>query len=172
MGLFLLSILMIPSISSFLAPPKEKHIQHLDNKTIRRIIDQLVELTYHHIKWVYFSAFLVLLVGLYGITLIKSSGYMVDDIPESDVIYKDLKFFEKHVDGIMPLEIIVDTKKPNGAMNLQTFKLIDKLENRLEAYDELSPSLSLLNILKFAKQAFYNGKEKYYTIPNNNERNS
>jgi hypothetical protein len=162
---------MIPSIFSFLAPPKEKHIQHLDNKTIRRIIDKLVEVTYHHIKWVYFSAFLVLLLGLYGITLIKSSGYMVDDIPETDVIYKDLKFFENHVDGIMPLEIIIDTKKPNGAMNLQTFKLIDKLENRLLKYDELSPSLSLLNILKFAKQAFYNGNEKYYTIPTNNERN-
>ncbi|WP_245915639.1 efflux RND transporter permease subunit [Mangrovibacterium marinum] len=171
LGLFLLSILMIPSIFSFLAPPNERHIQHLDNKTIRRIIDKLVELTYHHIKWVYFSAFLVLLLGLYGITQIKSSGYMVDDIPESDVIYKDLKFFEKHIDGIMPLEIIVDTRKPNGAMNIQTFKLIDKLENRLSAYDELSSSLSLLNILKFAKQSFYNGKEKYYTIPTNNERN-
>ena len=171
MGLFLLSILMIPSIFSFLAPPKAKHIQHLDNKTIRRIIDKLVELTYHHIKWVYASAFAVLLLGIYGITLIKSSGYMVDDIPESDVIYQDLKFFENHIDGIMPLEIIIDTKKPNGAMSLQTFKLVDKLEKRLEQYPELSSSLSLLNILKFAKQAFYNGNEKYYSIPGNQEKN-
>ncbi|WP_238480288.1 efflux RND transporter permease subunit [Mangrovibacterium lignilyticum] len=170
-GLFLLSILMIPSIFSFLDPPKERHIQHLDNKTIRRIIDKLVEVTYHHIKWVYASAFLVLLVGLYGITLIKSSGYMVDDIPESDVIYQDLKFFENQIDGVMPLEIIIDTKKPNGAMNLQTFKRVDKLEQRLSEYPELSSSLSLLNILKFAKQSFYNGKEKYYSIPSNQERN-
>ncbi|WP_372774083.1 RND family transporter [Mangrovibacterium sp.] len=170
-GLFFLSILMIPSIFSFLAPPKEKHIQHLDNKAIRRIIDKLVEVTYHHIKWVYASAFIVLLVGIYGITLIKSSGYMVDDIPESDVIYKDLKFFEKQVDGIMPLEIIIDTKKPKGAMSLQTFRLVDRLEHRLLKYNELSPSLSLLNTLKFAKQAFYNGKEKYYSIPSNQEKN-
>jgi len=170
-GLFLLSILMIPTIFSFLDPPKAKHMQHLDNKHIRRIIDKLVELTYHHIKWVYVSAFVVLLVGIYGITLIKSSGFMVDDIPESDVIYKDLKFFENQVDGIMPLEIIIDAEKPNGAMNLQTFKLIDRLEQRLKEYNELSSSLSLLNILKFAKQAFYNGKEKYYSIPGNQERN-
>ena len=170
MGLFLLSILMIPTIFSFFKPPKEKHIQHLENKTIRRIIEKLVEITYHHIKWVYASAFVVLLLGIYGITMIKSSGYMVDDIPESDVIYKDLKFFEHHVDGIMPLEIIIDTKKPNGAMNLQTFKLIDRLEHRLLNYNELSPSVSLLNLLKFAKQSFYNGKEKYYSIPSNQER--
>lgn len=170
-GLFLLSLLMIPAIFSFIAPPDEKHIQHLDNRTIRRIIDKLVEVTYHHIKFVYASAFAVLLIGFYGITLIKSSGYMVDDIPESDVIYKDLKFFEKQVNGLMPLEIIVDTKKPNGAMSMTTFRKIDQLEERLSQYSELSPSISLLNILKFAKQAFYNGHEKYYDIPSTNERN-
>ncbi len=171
MALFLLSILMIPTTFSFFSPPRERHVQHLENKNIQKIINKLVDITYHHIKWVYASAFLILLLGIYGISLIKSSGYMVDDIPESDVIYKDLKFFEKQIDGIMPLEIIVDTKKPNGAMNLTTFRLIDKLEQRLANYSELSPSVSLLNILKFSKQAFYNGKEKYYTLPSNQEKN-
>ncbi|WP_423126391.1 efflux RND transporter permease subunit [Gaoshiqia sp. Z1-71] len=171
MTLFLLSLAMIPTIFSFFNPPQARHIQHLENKNIRSIIDKLVDITYHHIKWVYISAFFILLLGIYGISLIKSSGYMVDDIPESDVIYKDLKFFEKHIDGIMPLEIIVDTKKPNGAMNLSTFNLIDKLEKHLTNYEELSSSLSLLNILKFSKQAFYNGKERYYTLPSNQEKN-
>ncbi|MCW0483234.1 efflux RND transporter permease subunit [Gaoshiqia sediminis] len=171
MTLFLLSILMIPTIFSFFIPPKERHIQHLENRNVKRIIDKLVDITYHHIKWVYASAFVVLLLGFYGITQIKSSGFMVDDIPESDVIYQDLKFFENHVDGIMPLEIIVDTKKPNGAMNLSTFNLIEKLEQHLATYDELSSSVSLLNILKFSKQAFYNGKERYYSLPSNQEKN-
>ncbi|MGD9932026.1 MAG: RND family transporter, partial [Mangrovibacterium sp.] len=171
MTLFLLSILMIPTTFSFFIPPKERHIQHLENRNVKRIIDKLVDITYHHIKWVYASAFVVLLLGFYGITQIKSSGFMVDDIPESDVIYQDLKFFENHVDGIMPLEIIVDTKKPNGAMNLSTFNLIEKLEQHLGTYDELSSSVSLLNILKFSKQAFYNGKERYYALPSNQEKN-
>ena len=171
MALFLLSILMIPTIFSFVLPPQERHIKHLENKNVQKIINKLVDITYHHIKWVYASAFLVLLLGIYGISLIKSSGYMVDDIPESDVIYQDLKFFENHIDGIMPLEIIVDTKKPKGVMSLATFNLIEKLEQKLKNYDELSPSVSLLNILKFSKQAFYNGKEKYYTLPSNQEKN-
>ncbi|MFV0378125.1 MAG: efflux RND transporter permease subunit [Mangrovibacterium sp.] len=171
MALFLLSLLMIPTIFSFIKPPQEKHIQHLDNKHIRRIVDKLVEITYHHIKWVYASALVLLLVGIYGITLIKSSGYMVDDIPETDVIYQDLKFFENNVEGIMPLEIMIDTKKPKAAMSLQTFRLIDRLEHKLHEYKELSTSLSLLNLLKFAKQSFYNGNEKYYSIPTNQEKN-
>lgn len=171
MALFLLSLLMIPTIFSFIKPPQEKHIQHLDNKQIRRIVDKLVEITYHHIKWVYASALVFLLVGIYGITLIKSSGYMVDDIPETDVIYQDLKFFENNVEGIMPLEIMIDTKKPKAAMSLQTFRLVDRLEHKLHEYKELSTSLSLLNLLKFAKQSFYNGNEKYYSIPTNQEKN-
>ncbi len=170
-GLFVLSILIIPSIFSFIKPPESKHIQHLDNKNIQSIVTHLVDITYHHIKWVYVFAVAILFVGFYGITLIKSSGYVVEDIPESDPIYKDLKFFEKHVDGVMPLEIIIDTKKPNGVINISTFKLIEKLDERLAEYDELSPSLSLLNLLKFSKQAFYNGKEAYYSLPSNQEKN-
>ena len=171
MTLFLLSLLMIPILFSFFKPPQPRHIQHLNNKHIQKITDKLVFITTRHIRTVFVVASAVLLLGIYGITLLKSSGYMVDDIPKSDVIYKDLKFFEKHVDGIMPLEIIIDTRRPKGAMNLTTFRLIDKLEDKLKDYSELSPSISLLNILKFSKQAFYNGKEKYYSLPNNQEKN-
>ena len=169
--LFVLSILMIPTIFSFYKPPQQRHIKHLDNKNINRIIKRLVKISASHLKYVYASAVLVLLLGIYGISLIKSSGFMVDDIPETDIIYKDLKFFEEHADGLMPLEIIIDTKKPKGAMNLNTFRRIDKLEKKLVNYDELSESISLLNILKFSKQAFYNGKERYFSLPNNQEKN-
>ena len=71
----------------------------------------------------------------------------------------------------MPLEIIIDTERPNGVMNLSVFRRMEKLEERLSHYDELSSSMSLLNILKFSKQAFYNGKERYYSLPNNQEKN-
>jgi len=38
-------------------------------------------------------------------------------------------------------------------------------------YPELSTSLSIAEVLKFSKQAFYRGNEKMYSIPNNNEKN-
>jgi len=171
MGLFLLSILLIPIFYSFIKPPQQRHIKHLENKTVEKIINKLIYITLHHRKTVYIVTMIIVAMGLYGITLIKSSGYMVDDIPENDVIYKDLKFFEKHFDGLMPLEIIVDTRKPNGVMNLSVFRKMEKLENRLLEYEELSPSTSILNLLKFAKQSYYNGKERFYSLPSNMEKN-
>ncbi|NQU84129.1 MAG: MMPL family transporter, partial [Mariniphaga sp.] len=80
------------------------------------------------------------------------------------------KFFENNFDGLMPLEIIIDTKKPKGAMQLSTFNKINQLENELAGVEELSQPMSLLNLFKFSKQAFYNGKETYYRLPNNREK--
>jgi predicted RND superfamily exporter protein len=171
MGLFFLSLLLIPIIFSFIQPPSSKHVGHLNNKFVSGIISRLIYITQNRRKTIYIVTVFIIGLGIYGITLIKSSGYMVDDIPEHDPVYTDLKFFESNFDGLMPLEIMVDTKKPGGAMQLATFQKMDQFEKRLAEYPELSPSLSLLNLLKFSKQAFYNGNEKYYSLPNNREKN-
>lgn len=171
MSLFLLSLIIIPIIFSFVQPPSSRHVRHLEYRSVIRIIDYLIIITRRYRKKVYITTILVIVIGLSGITLIKSSGYIVDDIPKSSPIYKDLKFFEENFHGLMPLEILIDTKKPNGVLQLSTFTKIDQLEQKLAEYSELSPSLSLLNLLKFAKQAFYNGDPGYYSIPNNYERN-
>jgi len=171
LALFFLSLLLVPIIFSFIGPPSPRHVGHLDNKMVRGIIQRLMHITQHYRKVVYFVTIGIIALGIYGITIMKSSGYMVDDIPEDDPIYVDLKFFEKNFNGLMPLEIMVDTKKPQGAMQLATFRKINELEERLSEYPELSTSTSLLNLLKFSKQAFYNGRENYYSLPNNREKN-
>jgi uncharacterized protein len=171
MSLFLLSLILIPIIFSFVQPPSTRHVKHLEYRSVVRIIDYLIIITKRYRRQVYITAIMVVAVGIFGITLVRSSGFMVDDIPESDPIYEDLKFFEKNFHGLMPLEILVDTKKPNGVLQLSTFTQINLLEQKLAEYPELSPSLSLLNLLKFAKQAFYNGNSQYYSVPNNYERN-
>jgi uncharacterized protein len=171
MSLFLLSLILIPIIFSFVQPPSTRHVKHLEYRSVVRIIDYLIIITKRYRRQVYITAIMVVAVGIVGITLVRSSGYMVDDIPERDPIYEDLKFFENNFHGLMPLEILVDTKKPNGVLQLSTFTKIDQMEQKLAEYPELSPSLSLLNLLKFAKQAFYNGNSQYYSIPNNYERN-
>ncbi|QGY44530.1 MMPL family transporter [Maribellus comscasis] len=171
MGLFVLSLLLIPIIFSFIEPPSSKHVKHLDNKFISKIISQLINITQNRRKTVYVATTIILAGGFYGISLMKTSGYMVDDIPKDDPIYIDLKFFESNFDGLMPLEIMIDTKKAKGVMQMTTFRKIDQLETRLAEYPELSSSLSLLNLLKFAKQGFYNGRENYYSLPNNREKN-
>ncbi len=171
MGLYLLSLMLIPIIFTFIDPPSSRHVNHLNNKLVNSIISRLIHITGNHRKTVYLVAVISLGFGFYGISLMKSSGYMVDDIPESDPVYKDLKFFESNFEGLMPLEIIVDTKRPGGIMQMPVINKLDQLEKVLSEYSELSSPLSLLNLLKFSRQAFYNGEEEYYGLPNSREQN-
>ncbi len=169
--LFALSLLLIPIIFSFLPPPESRHVKHLDRKGISKIIDRLIKISANRRKWVYTIIIAGAIVSIVGITQMRSTGYMVDDIPKHDPIYIDLHFFEGNFDGLMPLEIIVDSRKPNGILQQSTLLRMDQLNERLTGYKELSSSLSILNMVKMAKQAFYNGDENFYSLPTGTERN-
>src|SRR5439155_11838869 len=74
---------------------------------------------------------------------------------------------EKNFKGIMPLEIVVDTKQKNGLRKnaLQTFKRIDSLSQFIAAQPEMGKPLSVVEGLKFAKQAFFEGDSMSYSMP-------
>ncbi len=169
--LFVLSILLIPIIFSFFPPPQSRHIEHLERKTLSNVIEKLITISQNYRKTVYIAVIVVLAVSIYGITLIKTTGYILDDIPEKDPISVDVRFFEKNFDGIMPLEVVIDTKKPNGIIQASTLKKIEELDKTISKYPELSSSLSYVNVVKMAKQAFYNGNKNYYSLPSRTERN-
>jgi predicted RND superfamily exporter protein len=97
---------------------------------------------------------------------INVNGYVVDDLPKTSSIITDMRFFEKNFDGVLPLEVSIDTKRKNGLMILSVIRKMDKMENLISSYPEFSRSISLTNALKFSTQAFYGGDKRYYRLPN------
>lgn len=168
---FFLSILLIPIIFSFLDGPKERHVKHLDNQMISNAVNYLVKISLNHRTAIYWVFSVMLILGVFGISRIKTTGYMLDDIPHDDPLYLDLKFFEENFNGLMPLEVMIDTKKPNGVIQGSNLKRMDKLQSELSDLEAISKPLSLVEVVKFSRQAFYNGKEQHYKIPSNQERN-
>ncbi len=171
MVVFVLSLLLIPIIFSFLNPPDQKATSHLDNRMTVWFVDKLVKIVLNRRTIVYTVSIIFLVLGVFGISKMKSTGYMVDDLPHDNVIFQDLKFFEKNMDGIMPLEVMVETKKKAGVLKLSTLRQLNALNDTLKAYPEISSSVSIVEAAKFANQAYFNGKEKYYKLPNSNTRN-
>lgn len=171
MVVFVLSLLLIPIIFSFLPDPEERHVKHLDSKVMVKTVNKLVHVTLHHPKIIFGITLVMLIVGGVGITRIKTTGYMLDDIPHNHQLYADLQFFEKHFSGLMPLEIYIDTKKPNGVMHPKNMKKMDELQAELFVLPELSKPLSALEVMKFSRQAYYNGQASFYGLPNQQERN-
>lgn len=170
MALFLLSIVIIPSVFSFLPDPKERHTKHLERKWLYHTVDRLVIWVTGYRKHVYIITAVLFFVGVYGISLIRATGNIVDDLPKDDPVLYDLQFIEDNFNGVMPFEVMIDTKKAGNVTHPGTLKKIDELQTELAKHPELSKSLSIADALKFAKQGFYNGNPNKYTLINNNER--
>lgn len=168
---YVLCLVLIPIFFSYLPPPKQRHIQHLEKGIVGKLLEKIRFVFLHRRNYVYITALVLLVISAFGMVQLKTTGRIVDDIPHKDIMYKDLMFIEEHFQGVMPFEIAIDTKKVKGVQKMSTIQSIDDLQRELEKFPELSKSLSIAEVLKFAKQAFYNGKESMYSLPNNNEKN-
>lgn len=166
MALFFISLILIPGILSVLPVPKPKHTKYLDSPRLNRWLDRLELWSLNHRKSIYIITCLIVAVSIAGIMRLKSVGYIVDDLPKTDRIYVDLKFFEKNFKGVMPLEIVVDTEKKYGvSRNLNNLLRIDSLSRYLSSMPEIGRPLSIAEGLKFAKQAFFEGDSTNYSMP-------
>jgi predicted RND superfamily exporter protein len=168
MMLFFISFILIPVVLSYLPPPRPHHTRYLENKWLTAILRKLEIWTLHHQRTIYAVTFVMLVLAVAGMFRLKSEGFIVDDLPQKDPIYTDLKFFEHHFKGVMPLEIIVDTRRKNGLRinMLQTLDSVDRLSQYIAAQPEMARPLSLVEGLKFVRQSYYGGDSANYGVPN------
>lgn len=170
-GIFLVALFIIPIVYSFLPLPKEKHLKHLERRWIDVLVKRIESIVRNHRISVYATTIVLIIMSMIGIFMIKVSGSIIEDMPKGEQFFKDIVFFEEEFGGIMPLEIIIDTKKEKGVMNLGTLKRMNEFEETIDEIPQLSKAISVLNIVKYSKQAFYGGNPKFYQLPTNQEKN-
>lgn len=169
-AIFLLSLFIIPIAYSYMAIPKYKHLKHLNKRWIGRFVNWMERMVKGHRVAIYISTIVLLCTSIIGIYNIKLSGSLIEDMPKDKPFFKEIQFFEKEYEGILPLEILVDTKREKGVMNLATLKRIEEFQNYMEEIPELSKTQSVVELVKYSKQAYYNNNPEYYQLPNSQER--
>lgn len=168
---YMLCLTLVPILFSFLPPPKPKHLKHLESKFNNTLLNKIIYIVTTKRNYIYASAVVIIIVCIYGATQIKISGRMVDDIPKDDQLYIDMKFLEHNFGGVMPFEIAIDTKQPDGifaneANTLYKIKKVQKIFKNDSLYAHyFSRPLSLVEGLSFAYQAYRGGDSKYYNLP-------
>ncbi len=167
---FIVSIILIPGIFSYLPAPSKKQLKHLESRQLDKVLTTFDLLVHRHKYSVLGVTAVVLVVSVFGMLKIRSNAFMVDDIPEESEVKRDLAFFEKNFSGVMPLEIVIDTGMPKGVMNLRTLRKVDEFEQFLASQPQLSPPVSLVSFLKATRQAFYNSQPQFYELPDNRDR--
>lgn len=168
---FFISIILVPIVFTLLPPPTEKQLEHLDAKPLTKLLEFFDYLVLERRGTVYGIAFVLCALGALGTSKLRAVSYMVDDLPKNSSVNSDLKFFEEHFNGVMPLEIVVDTGKKRGILKLSNLERIDRLENYLRTQPVLTSPISIVTFLKAATQTFYNGDPSYYRLPDNSEKN-
>ena len=170
-GIFILSLLIIPIVYSFLSLPKTRHLKHLNKRWIDAFVNWMERIVRGKRITVYIVSIALLVISIIGIYTINISGSPIEDMPKNAEFFKDIRFFEKEFDGIMPVEIVVDTKSPKGVLKPATLKRMARLGEVIDEIPELSKPVSVVNLVKYSKQAFYNGLPKYYQLPTSQENN-
>ncbi|MEQ9288515.1 MAG: MMPL family transporter [Cyclobacteriaceae bacterium] len=167
---FIVSLIMIPVVFSYLPAPTKRHTKHLEFKPLDKVLTAF-DLIVHRHKYIIFTvAALVSAVSIYGVSKIEAVSYMVDDLPEDSPVKQDLYFFEENFSGVMPLEIIVDTGVKKGVQNLKNLRKIDEFEQFLDSLEHISQPISVVSFIKATRQAFYNNNPSQYDLPNNRDK--
>ncbi|MDO9261484.1 MAG: MMPL family transporter, partial [Flavobacteriaceae bacterium] len=135
------------------------------------IVSWMEKMVKNHRFAIYATTTSLIIISMIGIYMIRISGSIIEDMPKGKPFFKDILFFEKEFGGIMPLEILIDTKEKNGVMKLSTLKKVEKLQDEIDEIPELSKPISIVNAVKYSKQAYYNGNPKYYQLPTSIEKN-
>jgi hypothetical protein len=169
LAIYLLSLLLIPIFFSYIPSPIPRHLGHLERESLTSFLRWIVNTVKYNRLGVYITSICLLIFGIIGIYEIKISGSIIEDMPKKTAFFDDIRFFEKEFDGVMPLEIMIDTHRKNGAMKLTNLRRMDELEQTIVEIPELSKPLSLVSIAKNFKQAYYNGNPEYYDLPTSQE---
>ena len=169
LSIFILCILIIPIIYSFLPIPKDKHLEHLNKKWIVSLFNWMALTVKTKKIEIYTISIILLAVSIIGIYKIEISGSLIDDLPKNTEFFEDIMFYEKEFNGILPLEIYIDTKRKKGVTKLSTIKKMKVLEDIISEIPELSRPISIVSLVKYSKQAYYNGNPKYYQVPTTQE---
>ena len=170
LAIFMLCLLVIPIIYTFLPYPKDRHLEHLNKRWIGGFVDWIERMVREQKIAIYVTSLVLIIASIIGIYKIEISGSLIEDMPKEEAFFKDIRFFEEEFNGIMPLEIMIDTKRKKGVMKLSTLKKMEQIENLIDETPELSRPISVVSLVKYSKQAYTNGNPKYYQLPTSQEQ--
>ena len=162
---FFVSLIFIPLVFSYLDTPSEKNTNRLESGKIVNFLGKVDYWINNHRSAIYSIIAVMVVLSVWGMTLIKSVGYIVDDLAEDNPILTDLKFVEKNFKGVMPFEVAIDAYESGRATKPELLTKIKKMEKEFAKYPEFTKPVSLVTAVKFAYQAYRGGDPKYFVLP-------
>jgi len=162
---YILSIVLIPILFSVLPTPTPRQMRHLDARRINAFLGLVSQMVRTRRTLIYTFVGVITAISIYGITKITAVGYVVDDLPQNDPVYADLKFFESNFKGVMPFEVNIDTGRPGGVLDPRVLTKIRVMQREFAKYPEITRPLSVVEAIKFFYQSYSGGDPRFFRMP-------
>lgn len=163
-GVFILSVCLIPIFYSFSKPPKKRHLKHLDKKFAKGITNKLIHATTTHRRAIYIVTALVITGAIIGATQIKATGNLTSDLPDNDPILKDILFLQDNFNGVIPFEILINYKKDARKFDKTVLQKLELIQNEMEKDTVFSKPLSIVNFMKLINMSYYGNNPAMYKL--------
>ncbi len=170
MVVFVLSICIIPIMASISKPPKTRHLKHLYRVYSQGFIEYIVIIITKYRRWVYVGSVAILVVSIFGMTKIISTGNVTSDLPKKDPILLDMKFIEKNFGGSIPFEVTIDYKRKGRLFSNETLEKVEEIQAVFARDTLFSKSLSMVDFIKVINMAYYGNNPEQYKIISNKDK--
>ena len=170
MVVFVLSICIIPIMASISKPPKPRHLKHLYRVYSQGFIEYIVIIITKYRRWVYVGSVAILVVSIFGMTKIISTGNVTSDLPKKDPILLDMKFIEKNFGGSIPFEVTIDYKRKGRLFSNETLEKVEEIQAVFARDTLFSKSLSMVDFIKVINMAYYGNNPEQYKIISNKDK--
>jgi len=162
--IFFINIIGIPVLYSYLPPPTIKQTAHLENKNVNSFLNWVRFNAFNKKRSIYFWSIAFTLLSCIYIIRLRPLAFILDDVPKSSKVYKDLVFFQQNFRGVMPFEILITCQDEGGANSVEVLNKANSLQKALRRYKEFSKPMSLVEMVSFANQV-KEGDVLQYRVP-------
>lgn len=170
MVLFVLSICIIPIVSTLTQKPNNKHLRHLDRGFAVKFLNAMVYVVVNHRKWVYIGTFTILGLSLWGMMKVRATGNITGDLSKEHQILKDIIFIEENFGGSIPFEVMINYKSQSRLFKKSTLEKVEAIQNKYENDTLFSKSISMVDFIKVINMAYYGNNPDKYEIFNNRDK--
>ncbi len=115
----------------------------------------------------------ILLISIFFITKINVNTRMLEEMKSTNQVYKDTKFSEKNLTGVLPIEINItakDKKHKNGVLKANVLEAMDEFKSYIRKSEPEIGTVSMVSdYIKESYWAANASNEKFYKIPQDSD---
>ncbi len=167
--LYALTLIVLPFALRRLPPPRANTGRPATGAGAAALFGMLSTGVERHTLAVLAGGMLLLIGAGAGMSRLSTDLYVFADFNADDPLRQEIAVFEKHYGGLIPTEVLIESKTPGQMRSLATLERLDRLERELARLPGVGSARSAVGLVKAANQAYGGGDARAYRLPSRYE---